>query len=211
MPRPLAPDVMASTAGHHDAVHDHILDATHRVIARDGLAAASTRSIALEAGISVGTLYNYFSDRRELLVGSMLRRATVLTAPLSELSSLAGQATVAENLHRFAREIGAVLDQLVPLFGAVFSDSQLLEAHRRALPDGHGSTGPFAKQPIIGYLLGEQRLGRVSPEADCQAAAALLLSLCHERAFLTYFLGESMGEKTMVGEIDLITKAISPT
>ena len=41
MPRPLAPDVVATTAGERDAVRDHILDAAHRIIVRDGLAQAS--------------------------------------------------------------------------------------------------------------------------------------------------------------------------
>src|SRR5437867_4210974 len=115
MPRRLAPDVIASTAGEPDAVRDHILDAAHRVIARDGLAAASTRAIAEEAGVGAGTLYYYFDDRLELLVASTFRRVHALSSPLTELPARAGRATVAHNLRRFARELGAILERLVPL------------------------------------------------------------------------------------------------
>ncbi len=214
MPRPLAPDVMASTAGEPDAVRDHILDAAHRVITGHGLAAASTRAIAEEAGIGAGTLYNYFEDRRQLVAAAMLRRARVLSRPLSELPSQAGNETVAHNLRRFAHEIGDILDQLVPLFAAAFSDGPLLEALHRAMASdawSAGGTGPFAVHPIEGYLVAEQELGRVAPDADYRSAASLILSLCHERAFLGHFAGEAAAtRKPITGEIDLIAHAISP-
>jgi AcrR family transcriptional regulator len=210
MPRPLAPDVMASTAGEPDAVRDHILDAAHRVITGHGLAAASTRAIAEEAGIGAGTLYNYFEDRLQLVAESMLRRARVLSQPLSKLPSRAGSGTVAHNLRRFAREIGAILDQIIPLFAAAFSDAELLEALRRAIASEAWSAGPFAVHPIEGYLVAEQELGRVAPDADCRSAASLILSLCHERAFLDYFAGRSGRRKSTTREIDFIARAISP-
>jgi AcrR family transcriptional regulator len=210
MPRPLAPDVMASTAGEPDAVRDHILDAAHRVITGHGLAAASTRAIAEEAGIGAGTLYNYFEDRLQLVAESMLRRARVLSQPLSKLPSRAGSGTVAHNLRRFAHEIGAILDQLVPLFAAAFSNAELLEALRRAVTPQAGSGGPFAVHPIEGYLIAEQQLGRVAPDADCRSAASLILSLCHERAFLDYFAGRPGRRESITREIDFIARAISP-
>lgn len=210
MPRPLAPDVMASTAGDPDAVRDHILDAAYRVITGHGLAAASTRAIAEEAGIGAGTLYNYFQDRLQLVAETMLQRARVLSQPLSKLPSRAGNGTVAHNLRRFAHQVGAILDQLVPLFAAAFSDADLLEALRRAMASDAWSGGPFAVHPIEGYLVAEQELGRVAPDADCRSATSLILSLCHERAFLDYFAGKTATRKSITKQIDFIARAISP-
>jgi AcrR family transcriptional regulator len=211
MPRPLAADVMASTAGEPDAVRDHILDAAHSVITGHGLAGASTRAIAEEAGIGAGTLYNYFADRRQLVAAAMLRRARVLSQPLSTMPSRAGTGTVAHNLRRFADEIGEILDQLVPLFAAAFSDGPLLETLHRGMASDAWSAGPFAVHPIEGYLVAEQELGRVAPDADCRSAASLILSLCHERAFLGHFAGKAAAtRKPITGEIDLIARAISP-
>lgn len=117
---------------------------------------------------------------------------------------------VAHNLRRFAREIGAILDQVIPLFAAAFSDAELLEALRRAIASEAWSAGPFAVHPIEGYLVAEQELGRVAPDADCRSAASLILSLCHERAFLDYFAGRSGSRKSITREIDFIARAISP-
>lgn len=44
-----------------------IVDAVWRVIARDGLDQASVRSVASEAGLSVGSLRHYFGSQAELL------------------------------------------------------------------------------------------------------------------------------------------------
>ncbi|MCW1823734.1 MULTISPECIES: TetR/AcrR family transcriptional regulator [Mycolicibacterium] len=47
-----------------------VVDAAIRVIARDGLAAASLRSIAREIGYTTGVVMHYFKDKRELLVAA---------------------------------------------------------------------------------------------------------------------------------------------
>ncbi|HET7437636.1 MAG TPA: helix-turn-helix domain-containing protein [Thermoanaerobaculia bacterium] len=44
-----------------------IQDATMRVIARKGMAAATMQEIAEEAGVAKGTIYLYFRDREELV------------------------------------------------------------------------------------------------------------------------------------------------
>ncbi len=44
-----------------------ILDATIQVLIRDGLTRLTTTRVATRAGVSVGTLYQYFADKRSLL------------------------------------------------------------------------------------------------------------------------------------------------
>jgi AcrR family transcriptional regulator len=209
MPRPLPARVVAATAGHHDAVRDHILDAAHRVIARHGLAAASTRAIAAEAGIGAGTLYNYLDNRLQLLARSILRRAHLLSQPLADLPSRAGSGTVAGNLRDFAHQVTTVLDQLVPLFAAAFSDADLLHALRHEISTGAHAAGTSAAGPVERYLLAERELGRIAPDADCSAAAALVVSLCHDRAFHRFFRGETGDPKPLGREIDLIAHAVT--
>jgi AcrR family transcriptional regulator len=200
---------MAATAGHHDAVRDHILDAAHRVIARHGLAAASTRAIAAEAGLGAGTLYNYLDNRRQLLARAILRRAHLLSQPLADLPSRAGSGTVAGNLRDFTRQVSTILEELVPLFAAAFSDADLLDALRHELGTGAHGVGTFAAHPIERYLLAEQELGRIASDADCHAAAALVLSLCHDRAFARFFRGATGNPEPLGREIDLIAHAVT--
>ena len=209
MPRPLPAHVVASTAGHHDAVRDHILDAAHRVIARHGLAAASTRAIAEEAGVATGTLYTYVDNRLQLIARSIFRRARILSEPLADLPSNAGDDTVSGNLRRFARRVATVLDQLVPLFAAAFSDADLLDALRRELSASVHADGPFAVHAVERYLLAERDLGRVARDADCHAAAAMVVSLCHDQAFHRYFRGETGEPEPLTREIDLIAHAVT--
>lgn len=44
-----------------------ILDATIQVLIRDGLTRLTTTRVATRAGVSVGTLYQYFADKRSLV------------------------------------------------------------------------------------------------------------------------------------------------
>ncbi len=52
-----------------------ILDAAARVFAKNGYARATTREIAAEAGVSEGTIYNYFASKRQLLIAMSSRLA----------------------------------------------------------------------------------------------------------------------------------------
>src|SRR5215472_18329797 len=55
-----------------DARRDEILSATWRVIARDGIARATIRAIAREAGCSRGILAHYFDDKADILGSALL-------------------------------------------------------------------------------------------------------------------------------------------
>jgi AcrR family transcriptional regulator len=51
---------------HKEQVRQRLLDAARRVVLRDGHEGATTRAILEEAGMSAGSLYNYFSSKDEL-------------------------------------------------------------------------------------------------------------------------------------------------
>ena len=60
-----------------------ILDAALAVFSRKGYGEATIPGIAREAGVAVGTIYNYYESKRDLLVS--LVHNYVLTEPLKEL------------------------------------------------------------------------------------------------------------------------------
>ena len=143
MPRPLPAAVMAVTDGDPDAVRRYRLDAAHRVIATEGLAAAaSSRAIAEEAGVAGGTLHNYFGSHTQLLARAVVHHAASLMGPVAGLPSRAGRYTVADNLRYFARQAAGVLDQIVPALAATFSDTELLTAVRQELAVGDRMNDP---------------------------------------------------------------------
>ncbi|WP_238138446.1 MULTISPECIES: TetR/AcrR family transcriptional regulator [Glaesserella] len=51
----------------HNEIAIRILNATDRLMAREGVQNLSTHKIAKEAGVSVGTIYLYFKDKDTLL------------------------------------------------------------------------------------------------------------------------------------------------
>jgi AcrR family transcriptional regulator len=51
----------------HDARREELVEATWRVLARAGMAGATMREIAREAGVSTGLLAHYFGDKEDLL------------------------------------------------------------------------------------------------------------------------------------------------
>ncbi|HEY1970253.1 MAG TPA: TetR family transcriptional regulator, partial [Pseudonocardia sp.] len=58
------------STGSPPARHGEIVDATVRVLARDGLSGASLRAIAREIGYTTGVVMHYFRGKEELLVAA---------------------------------------------------------------------------------------------------------------------------------------------
>ncbi|MGY2092914.1 TetR/AcrR family transcriptional regulator [Nocardia gipuzkoensis] len=75
------------------ATREHILDTAARLFGERGIADTSTNRIAVEAGVSIGTVYRYFADRAvlveellERLLETIERRFTQQVFHLSEKS-----------------------------------------------------------------------------------------------------------------------------
>jgi AcrR family transcriptional regulator len=61
-----------------------ILDAAEAVGAADGLGGLTLQAVAQRAGIAVGTIYNYFDDRRELIEALFSRRREELFTAMDQ-------------------------------------------------------------------------------------------------------------------------------
>lgn len=109
-----------------EARRNQILWGAARVFAEKGYHRATTKEIAQAAGISEGTIYNYFDNKRDLLIG-MLR----LWAEESLKSLMANQPpadpkeflkTILRNRYEFIQERGYLL---APIIAEVFADKEL--------------------------------------------------------------------------------------
>ncbi len=67
-----------------EATTKEILDATESELAEHGFAATNMNSIADRAGVSVGTLYNYFRDKDVLLSTLLSDRRKLFATSVSE-------------------------------------------------------------------------------------------------------------------------------
>ncbi|MBV1688406.1 TetR/AcrR family transcriptional regulator [Novosphingobium sp. G106] len=63
-----------------------LLDASERVIARDGYPAVTSRSVGAEAGVDQKLVYYYFRNMEELVVATFQRRSETFLARLAELA-----------------------------------------------------------------------------------------------------------------------------
>ena len=55
------------------ATYDSILEAAVQVLARDGAAGLTTNRVAERAGVSIGTLYQYFPDKAAIVLAAAQR------------------------------------------------------------------------------------------------------------------------------------------
>jgi AcrR family transcriptional regulator len=183
------------------------MEAAWRVIATQGLTAASTRTIAEEAGVSGGTLYNYFDSHVSLVAKSIVNHGRNITDHIAAFPSRAGRFTVSQNLQYFMRKARIVLDELVPTLAAAFSDNELLEVVRREMTKVDPLADPAGV--VQRYLHAERQLGRIAPDADCVATASLITSMCHDDAFQRYLQGVTGRPRSRTREIELLVRSIA--
>jgi len=109
------------------ATVDALIEATARILVREGFDAASTNRIAEQAGVSVGSLYQYFPSK-EALVAAVIDRhhrelielvrgalAEVASDPIEE--AVRKLVTVAIEAHRVDPKLHRVLTEQIPRTG----------------------------------------------------------------------------------------------
>ncbi len=116
------------------ATADSILEAAVQVLQRDGAAGFNTNHVAERAGVSIGTLYQYFPGKEAILLAAAKREMekpdagghrSLLEALIRALETLLSGETVRANRSmrvppRRGRNAGA--NRLVSLIGDVVSD-----------------------------------------------------------------------------------------
>ncbi len=116
---------------------DALLEATSQVLVSEGYEKASTNKIALKAGVSIGSLYQYFPNK-EALVAALIERhyrdmadicrhsmGDVGSRDLSDLIRDTIRAMVA--IHAVNPKLHAVLQEQIPNVGKI---KNLTELHR---------------------------------------------------------------------------------
>jgi AcrR family transcriptional regulator len=153
-----------------------LIEHARHLVARDGPAKLTMRSLAAEAGCALGLPYKAFADRTDLMVELVHASFGDLSQAGDELLRRVGRSTVAGNLAWFAEWL---LDSPgVALAQHVMSDEALAQsvvAHFHATGEG-----PTQLESLIAdYLVGEQRAGRVAPEVDTNAFGFMLAGAIH--------------------------------
>ena len=190
-------------------LRDYLIETAARLIDQRGSAGLAVRDIAREARVADGVLYNYFEDKEDLLVQALLAHVGNVMNSAPRLLPPPGEGTVASNLRVFIDGGIGTLLRVTPAFAGLLSQPKVLArfhamvggdaAFDPAAGDGRedgdatdddgpgddrgGGTDPGEPQSLpamlTAYLRGEQRLGRIDPAADIDAAASLIVGAMH--------------------------------
>jgi AcrR family transcriptional regulator len=156
-------------------VREQMFAAADRVLARDGPAGLTTRTITTEAGVANGVLHRHFRDLDEFLASFVAGRLQAIADGAAVLSGRAGRGSVTGNLTKAA----------VAVFGANAQDLMSLVATKPELsPVLQHAAGPAGglgdiERHFAAYLDAEKKLGRIGPGADTGTLAFTLLGAVH--------------------------------
>jgi AcrR family transcriptional regulator len=185
-----------------------IIEATLRVVRKEGLVGATTRAIVQAVPCAEGTLYLYFKHRTELILALIEESASGFVEHLIRLSRLVGQKTVEDNLVMIVRQAARFQEDALTLFCGVISDPELLKAQQEIMRKAR--KGPhLSRIAIARYLDAEKRHGRVHQKLDPNLTAALLLRASFGRVFEERFSGVSLGAANARYIKALITSLLS--
>jgi AcrR family transcriptional regulator len=83
------------------ATWEAIVEAAAQILERDGAAAFNTNSVAERAGVSIGTLYQYFPDKQAILAAAAKRELVEAAPPGRQRALIEALIAMVESLGRF--------------------------------------------------------------------------------------------------------------
>jgi len=177
-------------------LRQHLLATAARLIKERGSAGLSVRDIAREAQVADGVLYNYFEDKDDLLAQALLVHVASVMLAVPPMPP-AGTGSLAENLRRFIETGIGALTQVTPAFAGLLAQPGVIRRFHAMVGGDQAftgltnearaatTTGPAADAPrslpeiATAYLRDEQRIGRLDPAADVEAASVMLVGAIH--------------------------------
>ncbi|GHE62774.1 TetR/AcrR family transcriptional regulator [Streptomyces vinaceus] len=184
---------------------ERLLDAAEKLMRTIGLANTTTKAIAREAGCSEAALYKHYANKEELFVRVLMERTPNAGPLMAELDRDHAERSVEEGLAAIARHASLFYADAVPMAASLFAEPALLTRHREGVQEI--GTGPHVvRDALAGRLRRELERGRLRPDADPEAAAALLLGACFQRAFFLHFSGAHV-----VAPVDEFAPAVART
>jgi len=158
-------------------LREHLIATAARLLGERGRAGLTVRDIAHEAQVADGALYNYFDGKDDLLAQALSAHVTTVMRDGGRLPA-PGEGTVEAALRAYIDYGLRVLTQVLPAFAGFLAQPGVIARTGRLL--GEPGHAPSLPELVSAYLDGEQRLGRIAPEASVAAATTLIVGACHE-------------------------------
>ncbi|WP_037356324.1 TetR/AcrR family transcriptional regulator [Amycolatopsis orientalis] len=163
------------TGIHLRDVRAQLFDAAERVLLREGPSGLTSRAVTTEADCAKGVLHRHFEDFDAFLAALVLDRIHRLEARADDLQ--AGTGDVVETVAELLTEVfSSVAVSIVALI--TFRD-ELRHRLRAARPGPGIPLATDAANLLADYLAAEQKLGRLTPDADVYTLAPTLIGAGH--------------------------------
>jgi AcrR family transcriptional regulator len=157
----------------HDERRLELVDATWRIIARDGLEGATMREIALEAGFANGALKPYFPTKDTLLTFAFSHVFNRTNDRIAEVT--AGKSGIAA-LRAFCLEVLPLDEErvseariVIPFWQKAINDPEKAAIHQESMEQWQAA--------IVRHLAEARKNGDVSAAADDRVIAGHLLNM----------------------------------
>jgi AcrR family transcriptional regulator len=170
----VAPRKAAALKQNGRSLRDHLIATAEQMICELGTAGLTVRAIARQAGVADGVLYNHFRDKEELLANALLAHVRSVQRGLPGLP-VAGEGTIEANLAIHLSYGLALHKAILPAFAGLTGQPAVLGRFAEL-----GEHGEDWRDRLAVYLRTEQTLGRLAPDAETDAAAAMIVGICHE-------------------------------
>ncbi|MFI5610954.1 TetR/AcrR family transcriptional regulator [Amycolatopsis sp. NPDC051903] len=170
----MSPRTAAALRDGDRSLREHLIATAGALMAEQGAAKLTVRSIARRAGVADGVLYNHFADKEELLAHALRAHVRAVETDLGDLPA-PGSGTIEAGL-RAHLEYGLALHRaILPTFAGLITHPAVLSRFAEL-----ATPGTDWRDRLLTYLHAERDLGRLAPHTHVDATAALLVGVCHE-------------------------------
>lgn len=192
--------------GRPPAIGRHeVLAAALGVLRDRGVARLTTREVAARAGVSEGSIFYHFTDRRGLLTAVFDEALRPLLAFRAEMDPAAatGVDDVRTVLLRYAEAMRTFLGDELELLMAAHGDAALRE-EVGAVVAAHDLGPHRGVAALTRYFDGLRAAGLVGDDVDTEAVAYLMVSVTFLRSAQPRMFGHDRGAPTLPAVIDRI-------
>jgi len=182
---------------------DTILEATARILVKKGFAGTTTNGVAELAGVSIGSLYQYFPSREALVVAIAQRHSNKLKTTLEDTLSKNSNMPLEDALYELMRAIDSA-HAVDPDLNRVLAD----ELPRLGKLDWKVESGRRGRAVVRTFL--EMHKAEVRKGIDLETASFLITAFVEGSLNYAYRLGkEAPSRDLLIKEInEMILKYI---
>lgn len=153
-----------------------LISATAELVAETGYLGATTKAIAERAGVSEGTIYRHFPDKRALFAAAVMTGQKDVTEWMEGLPTRAGSEPVEQLLFETFAQLSRLREVVLPLEAA--SPLELRPPMNLSREELVSALHQYAGPPLLlaQYFQAEQQLGRVRKDLEPSRLAVMILA-----------------------------------